>query len=96
MSAFREYIIAFFLPLLISVVCLCVAEFIVRQAPNVYKYKHEYIRSKEFEILVLGSSHAYFGINPEFFSSMTISFWKRQSHHKKISASLLLLYRHFH
>ena len=45
-------------------------EMLLRNIPNDYKYKKEYLdnNSKEIEILFLGSSHTYYGINPEFIS----------------------------
>jgi len=46
------------------------AEYIVRKIPNDYSYKNEYLNtnSKNIEILVLGSSHSFYGINPVIFS----------------------------
>ncbi|MDW7692606.1 hypothetical protein R9C00_12280 [Flammeovirgaceae bacterium SG7u.111] len=50
---------------------LSIAEFILRKIPNDYSYKNEYLKkhATEIEILFLGSSHAYFGIDPEFLKS---------------------------
>jgi len=47
-----------------------VAEYVVRQIPNDYSYKKEYLNtnSENVEILVLGSSHSFYGINPIYFS----------------------------
>lgn len=46
-------------------------EFLVRHIPNDYNSKIKYLQehSSEIEILALGSSHAYFGVNPDFLSS---------------------------
>ena len=43
-------------------------EFSLRTIPNSYKVKKEYLdkHSNEIEILILGSSHASMGINPDF------------------------------
>ena len=45
-------------------------EIFIRKIPNDYAYKHECMTTNKasIEILSLGSSHGYFGINPEFFS----------------------------
>lgn len=47
-----------------------VAEYFLRTIPNDYSLKCEYLdaNSNETEVLILGSSHAFFGINPEYFS----------------------------
>lgn len=41
-------------------------ECMVRRLPNPYKYKHEYMlrHADEVEVLILGSSHTYYGIRP--------------------------------
>jgi hypothetical protein len=41
-------------------------EFLLRQIPNDYKYKKKYLdkNSDKIEILFLGNSHSFFGINP--------------------------------
>jgi hypothetical protein len=59
--------IIFIFPIALFVV---VSEYIVRQVPNDYSYKNEYLHSnsKDIETLVLGSSHSFYGINPDFFS----------------------------
>lgn len=45
-------------------------EYVVRQIANDYSYKKNYldIHSKNIEILILGSSHSFYGINPVYFS----------------------------
>lgn len=48
---------------------LFVFELGARNFPNVYKYKWEYVNNhRNIETLVIGSSHAYYGINPEYFT----------------------------
>lgn len=45
------------------------AEVFYRTVPNNYTYKHEQISKKDdIEILILGDSHTFYGINPEWFS----------------------------
>ena len=45
-------------------------EFLLRDIPNDYKLKKDFLdkNSNNIEILCLGSSHAYYGINPVYFS----------------------------
>lgn len=52
----------------ISIVVLC--ECFLRKIPNDYFYKSEWLtkESNSVEVLNLGSSHGFYGINPEFFS----------------------------
>lgn len=48
---------------------LLVIEILLRQIPNDYRLKKEYLdkHASEVEILILGSSHAFFGFNPIYF-----------------------------
>jgi hypothetical protein len=50
-------------------------EFFLRTIPNDYSFKKEYLdkNSAEIETLILGSSHAYYGFNPIYFSSKTFN-----------------------
>ena len=50
-------------------------EFVVRDVPNSYQYKLTLIekQKKDVEILILGSSLAYNGINPSFFDKKTLN-----------------------
>jgi hypothetical protein len=50
-------------------------EFFLRQIPNEYTYKKEYLdnHSNEIQTLILGSSHSYFGIDPIYFSQNTFN-----------------------
>lgn len=57
----------------ILVVCLfitlLIAECFVRSIPNPYSSKHHWMQqhADSVEVLVLGSSHTYYGVNPAFF-----------------------------
>jgi hypothetical protein len=55
----------FIIPIVILGVLL---EVFLRNIPNDYSYKNDYLdlKSNEIEVLFLGSSHVYFGINPEY------------------------------
>ena len=56
----------FVLPLIILAIPL---EYIIRQVPNPYKYKYDWMQKNagDVEILIFGSSHTFYGIRPEFF-----------------------------
>lgn len=62
----------FLLPLLIGMIAL---EVLLRQIPNDYKFKKEYLdeHAGTIETLILGNSHVYRGLNPEYFSSVTFN-----------------------
>ena len=53
---------------LLSLIIAIVIEYVVRNVPNPYKYKISLIeeQKKDVQLLVLGSSTAYNGINPSF------------------------------
>lgn len=65
MKKFIKRTLIFCLPVLIFLISL---EITLRHIPNDYSYKKDYLdkHSKEIEILFLGSSHTYYGINPQF------------------------------
>ena len=50
-------------------------EFLIRRIPNDYSYKNDYLDkySDEIQIIILGSSHEYYGINPDYFSKKTFN-----------------------
>ena len=58
----------FLLPIILAGVCM---EVLLRNTPNDYLHKKEYLDkySNEIETLILGSSHSFYGINPIYFSS---------------------------
>lgn len=60
------------LPLLFIAIMM---EVLLRNIPNDYLYKKQYLdaHAPEMETLILGSSHAYYGINPIYFSSNTFN-----------------------
>ena len=51
------------------------AEYAVRQIPNEYKYKNDWMdqHAEEVETLIMGSSHAMFGINPAFIDGVAFN-----------------------
>lgn len=54
---------------LFAVACMAVGEILIRKAPNPYSIKHHYMMNhgKDVETLLLGSSHIFFGVDPEEF-----------------------------
>jgi hypothetical protein len=68
MKKFIKYLILFFLPIFILGTSL---EFLLRKIPNDYVVKKEFLdkNSDKIKVLFLGSSHAFYGINPADFSS---------------------------
>lgn len=65
MKNFLKISFLFSIPVLLI---LLVIEILLRRIPNDYLFKSEYLdkNSKKIEVLYLGNSHLYFGINPEF------------------------------
>ena len=70
MKKFISKTIFFLLPILVLAVIM---EISLRAIPNDYKQKRNYMdsHSDEIEVLVLGSSHSLYGINPKYFSQKT-------------------------
>lgn len=65
MTKFIRNVFLFSLPILLIVIAV---EYISRQIPNDYSFKNNYLHknSSAIEILILGSSHALFDINPDY------------------------------
>ena len=65
MKFFLIKIVLLSLPLLLLFIFL---EISIRFIPNTYSYKNKYINDSgsKIETLILGSSHTYYGINPEY------------------------------
>jgi len=71
----RKFIIKTLL-LLLPIAFLAVSmEYLLQQIPNDYACKKKYFdkHSEKIQTLILGSSHAYFGINPVYFSKNTFN-----------------------
>jgi len=66
----KRFIIKILLWLLPIIVLAVSTEFLLRQIPNDYSYKKNYLdkHSEKIQILILGSSNSVYGINPAFFS----------------------------
>jgi hypothetical protein len=65
MKKFLKLLLLFFIPIIIGMISF---EFLLRAIPNDYSYKKQYLdkNAKEIEVLYLGNSHIFYGINPEF------------------------------
>jgi hypothetical protein len=72
MKKFISQIIYISLPLLIAAIGM---EVLLRNIPNDYLAKKEYLDqyAAEVEILILGSSHSFYGFNPAFFTPKTFN-----------------------
>lgn len=72
MKKFLLKIVLFLLPVFVAGV---VAEIALRQIPNEYKFKNEKViqNGENVETLILGNSHAYFGINPEYLTQPALN-----------------------
>jgi len=72
MKKFNFKTIGFLLPLMVAFVVL---EMLIRYIPNDYSYKKNYLdtNADKIETLILGSSHSYYGLNPEYFKSNTFN-----------------------
>lgn len=65
MNKFYKCLTIFSLPILIVSLCF---ELLLREIPNNYKYKSNYLdeNSKNITVLILGSSHAFAELNPAY------------------------------
>ncbi|MFL0352246.1 hypothetical protein [Xanthomarina sp. GH4-25] len=66
MKKLLSHISLFLIPILVIWI---LAEVFYRTVPNNYTYKHKQISNNtDIEVLILGDSHTFYGINPEFLS----------------------------
>lgn len=64
MKDFLKHITLFIFP----IICISISlEALLRQIPNTYKYKYEWMQchANTVEVLILGSSHTFYGIRPQ-------------------------------
>lgn len=71
----KKFILKTILIILPFVVLAIIFEVLLRIIPNDYDFKKQYLdkHSSQIETLILGSSHSYYGINPNFFTSKTFN-----------------------
>lgn len=72
MKKFIKYCLVFSIPFWVSLVTL---EYNLRQVPNPYKYKYDWMQKNadDVETLIFGSSHTFYGIRPEFIDGKAFS-----------------------
>jgi len=72
MKQFLIKVIIISLPILVVAISM---EFLLRNTPNDYLFKKQYLdkNSSKIETLILGSSHSFYGFNPEYFRSNTFN-----------------------
>lgn len=71
----KRFLIKILIFILFALIIAIVIEFVVRGVPNPYKYKISLIekQKEDVQLLVLGSSTAYNGINPSFFDKKALN-----------------------
>jgi len=71
----RRFIFKILLFSFVIAVSFIPIELLLRRIPNDYSYKNEYLdkHSAEIQIIIFGSSHEYYGINPDYFSKKTFN-----------------------
>ncbi len=67
MKKFLKSYIVFLLPIMLAVVIL---ELLLRSLPNTYRYKYEWMmaNAENVETIILGNSHTFYGIRPQYLS----------------------------
>lgn len=72
MKKFLFHVLKIILPILLF---LLVLEIAIRKIPNDYLLKKEYLdqNASEINTLILGSSHTFYGVNPDYFSKKTFN-----------------------
>lgn len=87
MKKFILKTLALIIPVVVPAIFM---EYMLRQIPNDYSYKKNYLdnHSEEIQILILGASDSYLGVNPVFFPQNTFNV-------SQVSQSLDLDYKIF-
>ena len=72
MRKFLISCIVFIVPILVVTISL---EIILRNLPNTYRYKYKWMMENagNVEIIVLGNSHTFYGIRPQFLSGLAFN-----------------------
>jgi hypothetical protein len=72
MKQFLKKTLLFGIPI---IVCIVIMELVLRNIPNDYSYKRNYLdqNSNQIETLFLGSSHSLYAVNPEYLNSNTFN-----------------------
>ena len=72
MKRFLIYTTTVLIPVIVFIGIL---EVLVRQVPNTYKYKYDWMQNnaEDVEVLILGGSHMFYGIRPDYFDKKTFN-----------------------
>lgn len=76
MQQLKKFIIRSLFLFVIPILVICISfELAFRNIPNTHKYKKEYMdkNSNSIEVLILGNSHAFDGINPKYIQYKTFN-----------------------
>lgn len=73
MKNFIKQLVIFIIPLIVIFIIL---EYAIRQIPNTYKYKNEWMlqHADNLNTLIVGNSHCMSGINPSFLTNNAFNF----------------------
>ncbi len=65
----RKFAIKMSLYLVPLLILMSIMEFTLRSIPNEFKYKNTYLKENgdKIQTLILGNSHSYYGIDPDYF-----------------------------
>jgi hypothetical protein len=71
----KKLLVRFFIFIFPIILLGLSAEILLRKIPNDYLYKSNYLdnTSKNIEVLFLGSSHTFYGINPEYINAKSFN-----------------------
>ena len=71
----KKFIIKLILVITPFIIIAISMEYFLRQIPNDYMYKRNYLSeySNEIETLIIGGSHSFYGINPDYFTTKTFN-----------------------
>lgn len=71
----KQYLTHCALFLLLILMSASLAEYLIRQEPNPYRYKYEWMQehAEDVKTLVLGSSQTFYGIRPELFEGKSFN-----------------------
>jgi hypothetical protein len=72
---YKKYIISLSFVMLVLLLFSFGVEYFIQTIPTVYKFKYDKIKrnSENFKTIILGSSHTFYGLNPEYFEEPTLN-----------------------
>lgn len=69
----RKYLIVFLSLSILIAFLLVIVEISARKLQTPYEVKYNLVKSSNYDTIILGSSHAFFGINPDYFSRSAVN-----------------------